>query len=254
MVEILTRGRKVEIPQYVDELTPEQYEFYCFLASSIASGILSLENLRIAWMSRLLGMDDFTILLPEYVAEIERQLPAIDGFFIKDGDRVSLDFDTPVNILKEYAGFTGPGDWLDGLSYGDFTRCLEIMQSAGDSEIETSKAYRSVARILYHIPEERDVPSLLEFHAPMLFTGVWRRILAAPVEVNGQEIDFRIIFRPTGESRPDDKTGWTGITFEVASTGVFGNVAEVEKTDFWAVLLYLYKCKFEYIHDQNNQK
>ena len=72
----------------------------------------------------------------------------------------------------------------------------------------------------------------------------------SPVEINGEKIDFRIIFQNTGKgSRPDDHTGWTGITFEIAEKGLFGTVPEVEKTDMWAVLIYLYKCKFEYIHE-----
>ena len=60
------------------------------------------------------------------------------------------------------------------------------------------------------------------------------------------------MFRSSGGKKPDDKTGWTGITFEVATAGLFGNVAEVERTDMWAVLNYLYKCKFEYLNEKRN--
>ena len=74
--------------------------------------------------------------------------------------------------------------------------------------------------------------------------------MAAPVEINGKKIDFRIIFKSSGTSRPDDKTGWTGITFEIASAGLFGNVSQVEEADMWAVLIYLYKCRFEYNHEK----
>ena len=42
----------------------------------------------------------------------------------------------------------------------------------------------------------------------------------------------------------------TGIVFEVAASGVFGNKKEVDDTPFWDVLLYLYKCKFEYLHQK----
>lgn len=74
------------------------------------------------------------------------------------------------------------------------------------------------------------------------------------MEINGKKIDFRIIFKSSGGSKPDDKTGWTGITFEVATAGLFGNVAQVEQTDMWTVLMYLYKCKFEYINEKRNQQ
>ena len=48
-----------------------------------------------------------------------------------------------------------------------------------------------------------------------------------------------------------DRTGWKGITFEVASSGVFGAMDSLNVTPFWDVLLYLYKCKYEYLHNKN---
>jgi len=67
-------------------------------------------------------------------------------------------------------------------------------------------------------------------------------------------VDFSIIFKSSGSRRPDDKTGWAGISFEIAAAGVFGNVSELDAAPFWAVLMYLYKCKFEYMHDKSNKK
>ena len=94
---------------------------------------------------------------------------------------------------------------------------------------------------------------ILAWHAPMLFLAVWKAIQSGPIEINGRDVDFSIIFRSSGPRRPDDKTGWAGITFEIATSGVFGNVAEVEASPFWSVLMYLYKCKFEYIHDKSKK-
>lgn len=95
---------------------------------------------------------------------------------------------------------------------------------------------------------------LLAFHAPTLLASVWNAIYSEPIEINGKQIDFRIIFRRSGTRKPDDKTGWTGITFEIATAGLFGNMAEVERTDMWTVLMYLYKCKFEYLNDNRKNK
>ncbi len=255
MKTITTRARSVEIPTHVSELTPEQYEYYVFLAHTLSMGSISGDYFRIRWFSYLIGLDkaDFTVLKPKYIDELESQIGAIDGFFVTEGDRVHLDFSTPVNLLPSYGGYQGPGDWLEGVTYGTFVECLTIAENINQMDADAmAEGYAHIARKLYNIPDDDTVPDILVFHAPMLLSSVWKALMSAPVEINGKKIDFRIIFRSSGNKRSDDKTGWTGITFEVAAAGLFGSVAEVERTDMWAVLIYLYKCKFEYLNEKRN--
>lgn len=261
MKSISTRGTTVEIPVHVSELTPEQYEYYCFLASLLGSGVINMDYFRIRWFSYLIGMDktDFTILRAEYIAELSSQMSAIDGYIqtVDNGGshRLTLDFYTPINLLPTYRGFSGPGDWLDGVTFGEFIECLTVLEGLDEAdEADTTAGYAHIARCLYHIPVDEEVPELLLFHAPTLLSSVWKAIMSDPVDINGQKLDFRIIFKSSGNSRPDDKTGWTGITFEVAAAGLFGNVNDVEHTDMWLVLIYLYKCKFEYLSEKRNYK
>lgn len=261
METIKTRGKTVEIPVNVSELTPAQYEYYCFLAFALAGRIITPDYFRIRWFSYLIGLgkSDFTILKPGYIDELEAQISAIDGYFVKEmiegQERVHLDFDTVVNLLPEYKGYKGPGDLFQGVTFGEFVECYTVAECLDEADPETTaKGYEHIARTLYHIPEEAPVPDLLTFHAPKLFSSVWKAIQSAPIEINGKKIDFRIIFKSSGSTKPDDRTGWTGITFEVASAGLFGNVSQVETADMWAVLIYLYKCKFEYLNEKRNSK
>lgn len=261
METIKTRGKTVEIPVNVSELTPAQYEYYCFLAFALAGRIITPDYFRIRWFSYLIGLgkSDFTILKAEYIDELEAQISAIEGYFVKETtegqERVHLDFDTVVNLLPEYKGYKGPGDLFQGVTFGEFVECYTVAECLDEADPEAAaKAYEHIARTLYHIPEEAPVPDLLTFHAPKLFSSVWKAIQSAPIEINGKKIDFRIIFKSSGSTKPDDKTGWTGITFEVASAGLFGNVNQVEQADMWAVLIYLYKCKFEYLNEKRNSK
>lgn len=259
MIAVKTRGKSVDVPQYVDELTPKQYRYYCTLASMLAAGSIDRDYFRIRWISFLIGLGrlDYTMLLPQYIAEIDEQAHNItDGFIISTGQPaphdVRIDFDTTRNILPEYDGYKGPGDWLDGMKFGEFVQCATIIEALAQpdaSQEEVTENYEAIARLLYHIPESDKVPLILAFHAPMLFVNVWRRIQSGPIDINGKKIEFSIIFKAVGPKRPDDKTGWIGITYEVATAGLFGDVAGVENADFWAVLMYLYKCKFDYIND-----
>ncbi|MCM1450670.1 MAG: hypothetical protein NC102_00205 [Clostridium sp.] len=253
MKTVVTRGKRLEIPECVGELTPKQYEYYAFLALMLGSGAIDEKHFRVRWMSYLLGMGmaDYTILKSCHIAEIKGQESAIDGFF--KGGR--LDFSATANLLPKYRGYKGPGDWLEGVAFGEFVECLTLMEAAASGgEGEADEACRLIARKLYHIPDADKVPDMLAFHAPTLLSSVWKALQSAPVEINGRKIDFRIIFRGSGVVKPDDNTGWTGIIFEVAQAGLFGNVAQVEQTDMWAVLMYLYKCKFEYLNEVRNNK
>lgn len=256
MRSITTRGRTVEIPTHISELTPKQYRYFCFLAMAL-NDVMDMEYFRTRWFSYLIGMgeSDYTMLKAQHAEELLAQKGAIDGFFTEMDGAVVPDFSTPANLLPEYDGYKGPGDWLDGVTFGEFTECMTILESmAGDAGDNTAEAYNQIARRLYHIPDDAKVPLLLTFHAPMLLTSVWKAISTAPVEINGRKLDLRIIFKGSGSSRPDDNTGWTGITFEVATAGLFGSVAEVEKTDLWSVLIYLYKCKFEYLNEKRKEQ
>lgn len=256
MKTVTSRGKQIEVPTHVSELSPKQYEYYCLLASALGSGFIDVDFFRVRWFSFLIGMQrsNFTMLKPEFIAELEEQLEAVDGFIIDSGGHVSLDFTTAVNLLPSYKGYNGPGDWLDGVTFGTFVECLTILENISEAEPDALlEGYEHIARRLYHIPDTDRVPDLLTFHAPNFLASVWRCIMSEPVEINGKKIDFRIIFRSSGQSKPDDHTGWTGITFEVAAAGLFGSVKEVEAADFWQILLYLYKCKFEYLHENRTQ-
>ena len=248
--------KEVEIPTALEELTPEQYMYFITLSSIFAtSATMTEKDYRVRWLSYLAGLGplDFTLLESERKAFFSNVLSSIDGFFNQESDGKLLpNFDTPVNLLPEVAGYHGPGDMLEGVTFGEFTECSTALKTIPmDSEGEAMDAYGHVARVLYKIPAECEIPDILYFHAPTLFRNVLKLIETSPIDINGEKIDFRIIFQPTKTGRNyNDKTGWAGITFEVASSGVFGGVREVEDTDFWMVLLYLYRCKFEYLHSQ----
>lgn len=253
MRKIKTRGHTVEIPETIEELTPRQYEEYCRVSRALLAGIIDLDFWRVRWMSYLIGMGsaNFTMLKKPHREELYRQLDALEGFLVKNADGTpEPDFGTPRNLLPEFRTHKGPGDWLNGMTYGDFTECLNLFSAANADEEHAGECLERVTRIMYHIEETSLIPDLLTFHAVRFFLAVWHEIQSGPVEYNGRDIDFRIIFR--GKStRPDDGTGWAGVTLEVAQSGVFGPVRDVMNADLWEVLLYLYKCKFE--HDNENK-
>ena len=256
MKKIVFRGRELEVPQCIDELKPKQYVYYIYLASWLAGGYIDLEFWRVRWFSFMAGMgaSNYTILKPEFIAEAVSLRDGITDPFLVDSPRGKAPtFKTCRNLLPDYKGYKGPTDWLNDMKFCDFVQCTTLIDQL-PTAAEPEDIYRTIARVLYAIPESVPVPDILVWHAPVFFGNVWKAIQSEPVDINGKMVDLSIIFKSSGSRRPDDKTGWTGISFEIAAAGVFGNVTELDAVPFWAVLMYLYKCKFEYMHDKSNKK
>lgn len=262
MEKIEYKSKTVEIPSVLDELNNSQYQAFLMLAVMMRQGIITPAQFRVKFLSSLLGMKtDYTVYREDVIHQLDGQLHKLDGFFsYRDGENneriVSPVLSTGRNLMPDFGGWHGVGDMLNGMTFGDFCECLELYQQY-KNEPDTTESERILEEItlkLYQFTGTDkcpDVPSLLVIHAVTLFSTVWTMILAQPICINGEDIDFRILFKKsTAGAIPDDKTGWTGIAFEVAASGVFGNVKEVNNSPLWDVLLYLYKCKFEYLHQK----
>ena len=293
MEKFTYNSKTVEVPSCLDEVSGEQYRQFLILAVLMNRGTISPGQFRVKWLSYLLGMKaDYTMYRREIIRELEvfengtevtaallvekkiireldGQLEKLDGFFSyttgKEGERIV----TPIlktgrNLMQDFGGWHGVGDMLNGLTFGNFCDCLDLLQQSKQAAAERddpaiNEIFQDITLRLYRYKDPEKipaVPSLLAIHAVNFFSAVWEMVLSGPVYIGGEAIDFRILFQKLAseDRKADDKTGWTGIVFEVAASGVFGNKKEVDDTPFWDVLLYLYKCKFEYLHQKRNKK
>ena len=252
MTEFHLRDKTLTIPTTTDELTPAQYQRFLLLSTIFAQGLISGRDLHIRWLSFLIGLRlPWTEYREEIRLQVESQQSAVDGFF----DNNSPHLATTLQKVPEMEGWKAiGGDMLDGLSWGAFTEALDTLNMLRHMETaeESDALYQQITRLLYTPPVSSvDVPqqpsTLLVVAAVNHLLAVWNAIQHGPVSINGEDVDIRIIFQGGGHGA-DDKTGWAGITYEVATDGAFGTVPEVRATSMWDVLLYLYKCKFEEIH------
>lgn len=255
------RGKNREIPEYLEELNTDQYVRWLSLAALYQGGAISMEVLRVAWLSHLLGLKtDYTAYNSAIAAEAARLMSCTDGFYdtvIRDGITVHTPrLLTGKQMLPDFMGWHGPGDMLHGMTFGAFTDSLTLLNEVRHTaDTETlGTLYEQIARQMYHAATADAPPRpprLLVIHAVNMLAEVWRQIVSEPIEVNGSPIDFGILFRKGGRSHADDKTGWSGIAMEVAHQGVFGPMAGVAAAPMWDVLLYLYKCKFETLNNKH---
>lgn len=249
MTELQVRDKTVVMPETVDELRPAQYETWLRLAIAYSSGVLSMERLQVSWLSYLAGLKtDYTLYVSAIREQLESQAWKAGGFYhttaMPDGtEKQSPCLQTCLQLLPEYEGWRGHGDMLEGLSWGAFTDCLDSLSLLHHGDADAEQLYRDIALRLYQAPSADAIPpTIVMVSAVNHLLGVWGAITGGTVGINGEDIDLRVIFQGGG-SHGNDKTGWTGVTFEIATDGVFGTVQQVREASMWDVLLYLYKCK-----------
>lgn len=266
MQEFIYDNKIKEIPENLDELSPEQYYRYLELVLMMNTGKISPFEMRCKLVSLLLGMKcNFAIYKESIVNEISAQLYKVDAFFDITEESGKLIYDPHIksgkNLLPSYKKWKGPDDMLNNITFGQFVQCLnlakaiEVAQKENDNR-QVDGLMSEFGEILYINTEsqvgENKLPPLVCFHSYLFFCAVWELVYSVPIPINGEDINFSILFQePYGDKRPDDKTGWAGVAFEIASSGVFGNVKQINETPFWDVLFYLYKCRFESIHNKN---
>lgn len=263
MQEFICNNRITEIPEGLEELSPEQYYRYLELVVMMNTGTISPLEMKCKLISMLLGMKhDFTICRESVIDDIKAQLYKVDAFFDITEESNKIIYDSHIksgrNLLPSYKNWKGPDDMLNNITFGQFAQCLnlakamEVAQKENDHK-QVDSLMKEFGEILYistdPITEADKIPPLVCFHSYIFFCAVWELIYTVPIPINGYDIDFSILFQePNGEKHPDDKTGWAGIAYDIASSGVFGNVGQVNETPFWDILLYLYKCRFESLH------
>ncbi|HZK96297.1 MAG TPA: hypothetical protein VFC67_19005 [Prolixibacteraceae bacterium] len=100
------------------------------------------------------------------------------------------------------------------------------------------------------IKAAKHVPIGLKFMIYLFFIGCMNWLREEAVEIDGNEIQFGCLFPKTapGPSEGGEKendTGMAGILFQMAESGVFGNMEQTSKVSMWDVFLRLLQ-----IHNQ----
>ena len=251
MVEIIFKGQPRKVPETIDECTPEQYRRILRSCCALSLSAIDEDTLFDEVMSALLGVSSVMAYKVPIIEEVMAQKDKISG--ILEGSTLHLE--TCRNLMPEFHGWKGPGDMFNGLKYGDWLTaytsfCQAVKDNVPDEDRE--RLFVEVTRALYHRDDEgtADPPMMLVTHCINYFASVWHAIMTQPINIGGNDIDFSIIFKSSGGgiAHLDDHTGWIGLTMEAAKDGPFGTLNQVNESDFWDVLIYIYKVKFEYLH------
>ena len=95
------------------------------------------------------------------------------------------------------------------------------------------------------------IPIGVKFMVYLFFLGCMNWMREESIEIDGKEICFGCLFptTPANATPPregnHDNTGMAGILFQMAESGVFGNMEQTSKVSMWDVFLRLYQIHWQ---------
>lgn len=202
-------------------------------------------------------------------------------FRIKDmsGQKTyEFQFDTVTNFFKEiHSGKTvlfGPEDLLQDITFAEFRwtnnyfREHDSCNKAQDFE-GSIEALDNFVACLYRrgikgkrdsfdhdniadtVPLVSKIPYIKKFCILLWYSYCVKIIQTTTLDIQGIEVDFSILFpKPTkaeleGLETRKSGLGWQGTLFDIAESGVFGNIDQTEQTPLFTILVYMYKKQIE---------
>ncbi len=121
----------------------------------------------------------------------------------------------------------------------------KLIETQGPPSLhQQARNYRRALKAAAHVPIG------LKFMIYLFFIGCMNWLRDEPIEIDGSEIRFGCLFpksrdKTDGNNDQDNDTGMAGILFQMAESGVFGNMEQTSKVSMWDVFLRLYQ-----IHNQ----
>ncbi len=249
MKQVEYKGKNYQIPESADELTPEQYYRCLEIYTLMVNHKLQAGAVRLKLLTLFLSLPVDASLLRQ--PELSELIPLLDityPFIEWEGDFFRMKIASGTNLLPQWEGFTGPKDMMNDVSFEAFCTCMALIRKIMDQSCSANHSMQDLGRLLYSNGKGSTPPDIICLHACIFASKVIRIIRTEPVDIDGELIDFRILFKSSRRATFDDHLGWTGIAMDVAESGVFGNYQDVLGRPFWDVLIYLYKKKFEHLH------
>lgn len=259
----LKTGHTIRIAEDIEDLNPKQYLQYLDLVMKFNSGVISAEQMKMKLLYLLCNLKfsfRFYFQKLDTRAEIWRRIcqysEMLNSFFeieeLHGFKALTPHIKSGKNLLPSWKKWHGPTDMLASMTWDEFTSVLNRLSGIQSEPDEAT--LEEIFKIMYHCSNPKKVPYLVKLHAYLFFLSVWEIITTQPIPINGTEVDLHILFEKTADKTTESKIGWNGILFEVARTGVFGNVQSCNTQNLYDMLLFLYQCRKQSEELQRNNQ
>ena len=257
-IRIPEKGITIEYPSELVELNPAQYSYLLHLAYQLELDKLSLNDFKVEWLYYLMN------LLPSKDDSAKNEnvallLQTLEGFFIHlDDNKVTLNFNTILNLLPEYTfqqvTYKGPQPLGFDLTYGQFTVAYfvykDYLQTKNEDALRYlfAQLYTDGQSIEIRSEVLSEMPLHIAAHAFHFFSSIVQHLTTQPITVYGESFPLYEIF----DNKSDDDNesvaqeeayplSLESVLFDLAENGVFGNASELKQMNVYEVLRYLYR-------------
>ncbi|PIE50757.1 MAG: hypothetical protein CSA38_01975 [Flavobacteriales bacterium] len=264
-IEIKETGDRFWIPEHLGECSRKQYLDMAKLILTYQIKAISYETFRIMALYLLMNMEYKENNLEE-IEEVKMQnvyitSEVLDSFFEEDENgkkHLIQDYvHNPVKFIKyKFGKFHGPEDAFKDITWKQLIEGLgEVQSFANDGDLkrltrlfamfylrkgETLSDINLDKRVKYF--KYLDIRYIYGFY--LLFVSFWRFLTTnAVVEIDGKDIDLTLLF--TRESKGEGESEYTELglrstSYQIAESGVFGTMKELNETNAWEILINMY--------------
>lgn len=260
-------NKRFWIPENLAECNRNQYLDMSKLILMYQMNELNKKQFRVLALYNLMNMEyskaDLENVEEEKWENVYVASQIIDTFFETDEEgreSVVLDYvHNPVKSVKyKMMTFVGPKDGLKDMTWKQFIEAIgELQTFSTDGKIEHLV---NIFAMFYLRPRETfgkiDLERRVDFFKHLdiryiygfflLFTSFWKFLRTQSViGVDGREIDLRIMFEVKASDEEEvlpelAELGFRSTSYQLAESGVFGTLAELEQSNFWDVILRMY--------------
>lgn len=280
-LEILETGQKLEFPSKIAEFTPGQFMRFCQDFCRLQDGLINEDDFMVALIFNCLEMKPLKNRRMKedeesrMVMNMEYLFDALASFWhVPDGQKEAvIDWffaDQKVPVI-EWQGkkYFGPTNHLQDLTYGEYEKAHTYYSVyLRDGQVEMLD---KLIGLLYR-PEEMGALGFkgtgkkvaIEKHDPLAGEAwaaklpffvkyavfVWwsnmeQFIRMAEINTDSGPVRLEELFQKSEDevAKIEDNTGIRGVLYHLAESAVFGNIKEVERSNFWDVMLRLYQMR-----------
>lgn len=249
-------------------------------------GILNVDNVRLAILYALLNIKDSPRLSDENRLKVNQNLfmlsEELDGFFdLNDEGQLVINTDHVDNPFKwlrpRWVKYHGPSDTFENITFGAYVDALNAFCDFAATQdtyylqllvaiLFSRKGTLSRKRLPYNRTDNKinaqkfrhlDIGYLFGFY--LYFASFQKYLMTASIYWEGRELDLSILFKSLPGEKQLPKSDYAGLGFlsvklDMASSGVFGTMEELDNTPFWDVITHMYDIRKKDLDEQARNK
>jgi hypothetical protein len=266
-------GEVWEYPSAADEFTTKQWLGFIELLLLNQSNAITTDDFKTRMALLLLNID-YPLLnhlkkrpkaLENIYINLARVAETVDSFFevieIEGKNSLVPIIKSTTNLLPVIKtpwfkkNLHGPNDALYNITYHEYieahTHYVAFVKNHDDNDLNMLVAtlYRPKKQkfneelVVKQAKQIAKLPYHIRYSVYLFFRSCENFFQTGTIDINGVEVDLKVLYEPDPDAPNIKGIGMLGVLFELAQSGVFGNVDQTANRNLYEVLARLYQMR-----------